>query len=141
MLWIDEAAFDPEWQLGRQGLIEAHQAASSSVLLTDGTPHRVRPTGFAIVGTSGSIGYLQRLAVAPARQGSGLGRDLLMGALRWARGRGARTMLVNTQPENRRSLGLYESEGFEVLADRLSVLRAETRTPKPNQLPSEPIRP
>lgn len=128
ILRIDNLAFDLEWRLGRLGLIEASRAASSSVILTDGVPHSEPPTGFAIAGVAGSIGYLQRLAVAPEAQGTGLGRDLVMASLRWARGRGGRSMLVNTQPENRRSITLYTAMGFNVVPERLSVLRAGTRT-------------
>ena len=127
---IDDDAFDREWRMGRLGLLEASAATPTSVVLTNAEPGRP-PTGFAIVGISGTTGFLQRLAVATSAQGSGLGRRLAMASLRWARGRGGRTMLVNTQPDNRRSTALYTSMGFVVLADRLSVLRAETHSVTP----------
>lgn len=125
---IDELSFDQEWQLGRLGLREASEATPTGAVLTDGVPGGRVPRGFAIVGSSGSIGYLQRLGVAPEAQGSGLGRDLLQSSLQWARSRGARTVLVNTQPDNGRSLALYTSEGFHVIPDRLKVMRS---VPKP----------
>lgn len=118
---IDEAAFEPEWQIGRLGLADAVGATSRSVILTDAAP----PTGFAIVGVAALTGYLQRLAVDPSHQGSGLGRRLLHGAMRWARSSGARTILLNTQLDNQRAAALYRSNGFHTLADRLTVLRAD----------------
>src|SRR5690606_37401569 len=45
---IDDAAFDPEWQIGRLGLADALSATSHSAILTLGRP----PAGFAIAGVS-----------------------------------------------------------------------------------------
>jgi [ribosomal protein S18]-alanine N-acetyltransferase len=117
---IDAAAFDPEWRIGRLGLADALSATPQSIILTVGDP----PAGFAIVGVTALTGYLQRLAVDPARQGEGAGRRLLRAAMRWARGSGARSMLLNTQLDNERAAALYRSDGFQTLGDRLTVLRA-----------------
>jgi [ribosomal protein S18]-alanine N-acetyltransferase len=117
---IDELSFAPDWQIGRLGLEDALTATVRSRLLVP----RDDPAGFSIVGVTGSTAYLQRIAVDPARQGNGLGRRLLRESMRWARTAGARSMLLNTQPDNERAIALYRSEGFEMLADRLTVLRA-----------------
>jgi [ribosomal protein S18]-alanine N-acetyltransferase len=121
---IDRAAFDPDWQIGRLGLEDALSATVHSRLIVP----RDDAGCFAIVGVTGSTSYLQRLAVDPAEQGRGLGRRLLRESMRWARGAGARSMLLNTQPENDRATALYRTEGFEMLAERLTVLRAEPGT-------------
>ena len=68
------------------------------------------------------MGYLQRLAVAAHCQGLGLGTVLVSDALVWLRIRGARTVLVNTPPDNERALALYQRCGFHVEPDRLAVL-------------------
>ncbi len=118
---IDAAAFDVEWRIGRSGMAEASSATPVSRFLIaeiDGSP-----TGFAIVGTTVQVAYLQRLAVAPASRGLGVGAALTRASITWARARGARTMLLNTQPDNEAAIALYRSQGFHVLPERLSILR------------------
>lgn len=122
---IDTAAFDSSWQIGRLGLEDALSATVRSRLIVP----RDDEGGFAIVGVTGATSYLQRLAVDPTLQGRGLGRRLLRESMRWARAAGARSMLLNTQPDNERATALYRSEGFEMLAERLTVLRADPGTP------------
>ena len=98
---IDSEAFSPRWRLGRLGLAESVTATNRSVVFrvaADGDC-----VGFAIVGVALGAGYLQRLAVSPAARGRGLGSDLVRASLRWARGHGARSMLVNTQIGQRRA--------------------------------------
>ena len=107
---IDSAAFAPRWRLGRLGLAECVTATNRSVVFrvpVDGTP-----IGFAIAGVAFGIGYLQRLAVSPASRGSGIGSDLVRASLRWARGHGARSMLVNTQVDNVAAASIYRGLGF-----------------------------
>ena len=120
MAEIDDAAFEPLWRVGRLGLNDAMGATPISAVLTVGP--KQRPVGFVIVGVSTEVAYLQRLAVFPGHQGQGLGRSLVRASLRWAARSGARTMLLNTQPENRRSAALYVDEGFRLLDTRLRVL-------------------
>ncbi len=122
---IDRQAFDADWQIGRMGLQDALTATVRSRLLVS-EPKPVQ--GFAIVGVTGSTGYLQRIAVAPEHGGRGVGRELLRASMMWARSAGARAMLLNTQPENERAVSLYRSEGFMTLPDRLNVLLATRRT-------------
>ncbi|MEX1043584.1 MAG: GNAT family N-acetyltransferase, partial [Acidimicrobiia bacterium] len=115
---IDGSAFEGDWRVGRLGLADALTAtpASTMLFLDDGG-------GFAIVGISTEIGYLQRIAVDPVRQGTGAGRTLLRGALAWAKSQGARTMLLNTQLDNERAAHMYRSESFTVLSTRLTIYR------------------
>lgn len=109
----DDAGIDPE-ALGRIG---------------EATPyHRSRAIGrrsviaFAISGRAARTGYIQRLAVHPDRQGSGLGRILVDDALAWMVRHGVATVLVNTGIDNAPALRLYTSEGFCVRPDELAVL-------------------
>lgn len=115
---VDRRAFSGEWRVGRLGLIDALAATPDSVMLwlDEGT-------GFSIVGVSAEIAYLQRIAIDPDEQGAGLGRVLLRGSMAWARRRGARTMLLNTQTDNEKATMLYRSESFHVLGSRLAILR------------------
>ena len=115
---VDQRAFDGEWRVGRLGLIDALDATPDSVMLW-----LDQGTGFSIVGVSAELAYLQRIAIDPDEQGAGLGRLLLRGSMAWARRRGARTMLLNTQTDNEKATMLYRSESFHVLPTRLAILR------------------
>lgn len=117
---IDSQAFEPTWQVGRLGLVDAIDATSLSVVLA--VIDAGQTLGFSIVGEMAEIAYLQRLAVSPDQGGRGIGRSLVRASTRWARSRGARSMLLNTQPENEAAAALYTDEGFVALARRLRVL-------------------
>lgn len=119
LLDIDAAAFDDFWQLDDTGFKEALNA----------TPHRLLrvtadqpPLGYALSGVARDRGYLQRLAVHPSATGSGIGRSLVLDALRWMRWRGADAAYVNTQHDNTRALALYERLGFEPEPEGLVIL-------------------
>ena len=107
---IDSEAFAPRWRLGRLGLDESVAATSRSVVFRIAVNDRC--AGFAIAGVALGAGYLQRLAVSPAARGQGLGSDLVRASLRWARGHGARSMLVNTQTDNLAAASIYRRLGF-----------------------------
>lgn len=121
MTRLDDRAFVPRWRVGRLGLVDAMSATSSSRVFV--VSHQGTMRGFLIAGESGDVGYIQRVAVEPDHGGRGLGRSLVRESIRWARRAGARSMLLNTQPENRPAAALYLSEGFTVVGGGLSVLR------------------
>jgi len=118
---IDRASFSELWRLDEAGLQEALGATphSSLLLSRDGD----RTTGFAIVGVGSIAGYLQRVAVHPDHTRQGIGRSLVRAAYKWARRRGALSMMLNTQTDNEPAARLYVSEGFEKMLDQLTVLR------------------
>jgi ribosomal-protein-alanine N-acetyltransferase len=122
---IDRAAFAPLWRLDQDGLREAMGATPHAGLLF--THEGERPTGFAIVGVGSIAGYLQRVAVDPGFARQGLGRSLVRAANRWARRRGARSMMLNTQPDNEAAARMYVEEGFEKMLDQLTVHRYAAR--------------
>jgi GNAT superfamily N-acetyltransferase len=125
VLAVDGAAFDPFWRLDSTSLTEALQATPSTrfrVAVDDGI------VGYAITGHAGDVGYLQRLAVHPARNGEGIATALLADALRWLRSRNAVGASVNTQEANDRALALYERVGFVRVEPGLAVLRCRLDT-------------
>ncbi len=106
---IDHAAFPWLW---RNSVAEflAYAATPGVELLLglDGD----RPVSYAGVTRYPGWGHLDRIAVAPAEQGLGLGRETVAFAVeRMARG-GARRIGLSTQRENGRSQRLYERFGF-----------------------------
>lgn len=124
VLEVDRAAFAPIWRVDEAGLREALEATpETALLLARSQPGGLK--GFAVVGRSGSTSYLQRVAVHPDSRRTGTGRALVRASLRWAHGRGASIMLLNTQPENVASEALYRSEGFRPESGRLVVLRRD----------------
>lgn len=130
VLAVDASAFDPFWRLDETGLDEALGATPQRrwrVVLDDAPDAGTRPgvVAFAITGRSGTHGYLQRLAVAPAHRRQGVGRALTVDALRWLRRRATRKVLVNTQPDNVAAIEMYLSVGFRREPSELAVLRRE----------------
>lgn len=119
VLRVDAEAFFPFWRLDAEGLHEARSATPFSRWRVVRGPE---VTAYSITGRAGSMGYLQRLAVATDCQGRGLGTLLVSDALAWLRRRGARSALVNTPPDNERALALYQRCGFRIEPDRLAVL-------------------
>lgn len=130
VLRIDGEAFDSFWRFDDEGLHDALTATSVSrfrVALTD------RIVGYAVTGRSGDRGYLQRLAVEPLEQGRGVGKSLVLDALRWLRRRGTTSALVNTQESNVAAMSLYESLGFERQPDGLDVLVCDLPSDHPTR--------
>ncbi len=124
VLQVDAEAFSSFWRLDAEGLHEARTATPfSRWRVNRGTEVHA----YSITGRAGSAGYIQRLAVAARCQGRGLGTLLVLDALLWLRRGGARTALVNTQPDNAQALGLYRRCGFTMEPDRLAVLYRDLR--------------
>jgi len=129
VLRIDEAAFEPFWQLDAEGLSEAVAATPTSRYRV--TSAKGRPTAYAVFGLAGHRGYLQRLAVDPAHAGSGLASVLIRDGLSWLARRGAAGALVNTQTRNERALRVYRDHGFVLQPYQLVVLTAALRPGAP----------
>lgn len=119
VLQIDNDAFSPGWRLDPPGLSDALSATPRSRYRVAMAPELC---GYAVCGRTVDCGYLQRLAVDPSLQGSGIGSTLVIDALEWLRRRGARSALVNTQDGNHRALDLYHRLGFRNESYDLIVL-------------------
>lgn len=117
---VDRAAFHEPWALDARAIADVRSATRR---------HRARcaldDTGliaYAVSGRDGRLGFLQRLAVRPDRQGRGVGRALVLDSLRWAARWRCDRVLVNTDVANEPALGLYRQLGFVRLPSVLSVL-------------------
>lgn len=125
---IDHAAFEPAWWMSSAGIDDARDATPTNrhrVIDADVLGEGDDLAGYSIIGRSGAVGYLQRVAVDPSLEGRGIGRSLVTDGLLWLRRRGARTATVNTQRVNARALALYEALGFT--ADPLATLTVLSR--------------
>jgi ribosomal protein S18 acetylase RimI-like enzyme len=126
---VDRAAFGDPWGNDAGDLAEIRRAtpihrARARFVSASGDGRR-RLVAFAITGAAAGHGYLQRLAVIPDQQGHGHGRALTLDSLAWMRARRLAYGLVNTAVNNERALGLYESVGFNRLADELVVMQLD----------------
>lgn len=121
VLAVDGRAFDGFWSLDRRGLDDAVRATPTSRHRVACGPGNVI-VGYAVTGRAADRGYLQRLAVDPAAHRSGIGRALVTDALAWLGHRGSTVAVVNTQEHNAGALALYESCGFILEPEGLSVL-------------------
>lgn len=119
VLRVDADAFPPFWRFNADSLHEARTATPVSRWRVSRGPE---VEAYSVTGRAGARGYVQRLAVARSGQGQGMGTLLVADALHWLRRGGARTAMVNTQPDNDRALSLYRQCGFRTDPDRLSVL-------------------
>jgi len=124
VLEVDRAAFDSFWRLDEAGLDEALDATPSTRFRVATAPDVV---AYVVAGRAGSRGYLQRLAVHPDHQRSGLGAALVLDALHWMRRRGTVRAAVNTQTTNEIALGLYLRLGFQLEPGGLAVLGQSLR--------------
>ena len=122
LLAIDAASFPTPWNLDAPAFRHACHATGEHRVVIANDDSATSPIGYAIVGRVGVRSYLQRLAVAPHARRRGVARSLVHSAAHWAHGRGATSMLVNTEPSNAAALALYRSLGFELLPDSLMVM-------------------
>lgn len=115
---ILRAAFTPYMQrLGREIPADHYRGLPASIERGDVfvTDESGRIVGVAATERRGSGLYLDRLAVDPAKQGSGLGGWLLVRLEEVARARGDRTMSLITAEMMDHLLRLYGRHGFEIV--------------------------
>ncbi|WP_420434555.1 GNAT family N-acetyltransferase [Candidatus Poriferisocius sp.] len=122
VLAVDQAAFEPFWQLDQAGLRDALRATPFRHFRVVRNSANAALTGYAISGRSGPAGYLQRLAISPHHQGQGTGAALAIDGLRWMARWGATQAWVNTPQHHTGALRLYDQLGFELVPPGLQVL-------------------
>ncbi len=114
---IDVAAFEPIWQNSLSGLeLAFRQAALATV--AEGPDGLI---GYQISTSSPVGGHLARLAVYPQYQGKGVGYQLVNDLLKQFKRRGAQSVTVNTQFNNKPSLSLYQKTGFRLTGEEYPI--------------------
>lgn len=82
--------------------------------------------GYGVMSVAVGEAHLLNIAVAPARQRSGVGALLLRHLLMEARQRQAETLFLEVRPSNRSALRLYERFGFNRIGCRRGYYPAAT---------------
>ncbi len=118
---LDAAAFAPLWHFGEKDLWELIFRCRMQVAVVD-----EQPVGYSALSASGAAGgaeaQLARLAVNPTVQGQGIGRQLLIDTLAYARANQFAAVTLNTQTTNQRAQKLYQQLGFRPTGFTVSVL-------------------
>jgi GNAT superfamily N-acetyltransferase len=91
-----------------------------------------RLLAFNMVHQSGSEGWMGPLAVRPDRQNEGLGKMVVQAGLDWLRGRGARTIGLETMPRTVDNIGFYSR--LELVPRHLTVTLTRDVPRKPSAL-------
>lgn len=123
ILALNAAAFAPFWRYDDAAVMSwLLTAERAMVAYLQG-----EPVGFALTShtTNTNFAHLSRVAIHPKAQGRGVGRQLVIDALRRAYETGAPGLALNTQASNAISRRLYESLGFRQVDPVMSVLVCE----------------
>ncbi len=117
---LNRATFDPLWRYDQRTVLSWLMTADHPVL-AEGAG---RPLGFALTTRNLTDGYAQliRVATHPASQGRGIGRQLVVDAIRYAAEVGAAGVSLNTQASNAVARHLYEALGFRPTGHALTVM-------------------
>ncbi len=120
---VDAAAFEPLWHMGESDLLALHRDCRFEVAETDRTPIGYTALRLHQDGSARGFSSAQvvRLAVHPNAQNQGVGRQLLVSCLAFARSLDIRRVYLNTQESNGRSRKLYESLQFRKLGRPVPV--------------------
>ncbi|MEW6554027.1 MAG: GNAT family N-acetyltransferase [Actinomycetota bacterium] len=129
VLRVDTTAFDDFWQLDARTLEAIATTCYHNVFLLAQRGGEI--LGYAVGGTNGRFGYLQRLGVDSSHHGEGLGGALVRQMVSTLQNMGATSVMVNTQEENVSAIGLYLKIGFEILPDRRQIMRCIPRDLEP----------
>lgn len=105
---VDAAAFEPLWRYNRPTLALASREAAVFTLHRQGGEVAAYQLSTSYPGS----GHVARVGVRPGLQGLGLGKALIIHALRFFKLHGIQVVTVNTQQDNERSQRLYEGLGF-----------------------------
>jgi ribosomal protein S18 acetylase RimI-like enzyme len=111
ILAIDHAAFPWLWRNSR--LEFEHYLLSPNVEIWGQSDARGEPISYVGITSYAGWGHLDRVAVAPERQGEGHGRTAVLFAIARLKQLGARRVGLSTQRSNVRSQRLYERIGFQ----------------------------
>lgn len=126
-LW-ERCGLTRPWNDPRADIVLA-QRGPNSIILVGKADGALAAT--VMVGHDGHRGWLYYLAVAPERQGRGLGSRITQAAEEWLKLRGIRKVELMVRPENDKVQGFYAALGYSVEPRVLMTKWLDGRAPTP----------
>lgn len=123
---LDNDGFSEPWKMDAEGFRDALRATPHArwrVAISHG-----ETVGYAITGRSATQGFLQRIVVREDVRRHGIASLLVIDSLRWLAQYRIDIAFVNTESANIGARKLYESFGFELQNDVLTVLEMSVPT-------------
>jgi ribosomal-protein-alanine N-acetyltransferase len=114
---IDQAAFQPPWQLDIQNLTAAcEQSTYPRIIEIDN-----QPAGYILATSNDGSCHLSRIAIKPEFARKGMGSLLLSELIQYCQNDSIQRITVNTQETNLASLKLYQKFGFIPVDEKIPV--------------------
>jgi ribosomal-protein-alanine N-acetyltransferase len=118
LLDLDARCFEPFWHYDAQHVVRFCTTARLAVAERDG-----EAVGYTLCTVDGGEGLIGRLCVVPEWRRRGIGRALLLDAVRHSTRHGARRITLSTQVENQTSQALYRGTAFRDTGRRFAFMR------------------
>lgn len=128
-LWT-RAGLTRPWNDPGRDIAFARQSAEATVLVGRETPDGAIVAA-VMAGHDGHRGAVYYVAVDPARQGGGLGREIMAAAERWLKDRGVWKLNLMVRTDNTAVAAFYRSLGYE-FEERLNFSRWLDPSAKPS---------
>jgi ribosomal protein S18 acetylase RimI-like enzyme len=123
VLKLDQSAFQAPWQMDDEAMQATFAACAAATVAVDGEAI----VGYLLATQAQGHLHLARLATAPNRQRTGVGRALTLRLIKQVHMPEVISLTVNTQTENLASLRLYRALGFREGGQTVPVYRLDLR--------------
>ena len=120
---LDKEIFEPYWRSSNLSLFDTLRSCRETILYTYKQGKGL--LAYAIVGLTMRSSFLQRLAVHPNIQRSGLGSSMLENILEDMYKKKMISIKLNTQSDNVVAQKLYKNKGFSLSNQKLFVMESE----------------
>jgi len=120
LLDLDKNIFDSYWRNSKTSFHETLKSCVNNYLFL--LREQGKLIGYAILGETRNLSYLQRIGVDINYQSLGYGKGLLQNVLNFAKKRNFYTIKLNTQETNESALSLYKKHGFIVQKNKLIIM-------------------
>ena len=123
LLDLDKTIFEPYWRNSYNSFHETLKSCLNNYLFIQ--KEKNQTIGYAILGETRKLSYLQRIGVSKNHQKQGYGEDLLKSVLAFSKKKKFLTMRLNTQETNESALNLYKKNGFSIQKSKLIIMCTE----------------
>ncbi|MDA8897044.1 GNAT family N-acetyltransferase, partial [Acidimicrobiia bacterium] len=120
LLDLDKEIFESYWRNSFNSFQETLKSCVNNYLFIQKKGDQT--IGYAILGETRRLSYLQRIGVDKLYQKQGYGEELLKSVLSFSKKKKFLTMKLNTQEENESALKLYKKNGFNIQKNKLVIM-------------------